>query len=198
VVSIDYVLVTVLSLMAISLAFRESPFSRLAEHMAVGIGGGNGAVRAIKYIYTNGAIPIMEEGAIDAILWVLIASLLYFSLSRRTRYIARLPVAIATGVNLGLPVAMIQTQVIKQIEATTVNIISSNPVDTFTAIVVAIAVVTTMSFFIFSRKQTGASGSIQRIGRYFLMLFFGLQVGQSTMGAMSRVAERVLYILGQI
>jgi len=196
-IEITYVIGVVITLLGLSLAFKESPFSQIAEYLAVGIGGGNAAVRAIKYVYERGYLAIVEDGAILPIFYIILASLLYFSLYRPTRHIARWPVALSAGVNLGLPVALVETQIIRQIVATSQSVTSVDPLQVINGAIIAVAMITVIWFFIFSRKAAGVSRYMLQIGRYFIMLYFGLQVGNIIMGNTSRIVDRILFLFGQ-
>jgi hypothetical protein len=192
-----YIVGLVITLLGISLAFRESPLSQITEYLAVGIGGGNSAVRAIKYVYERGYLAIVEKNQILPIYMIIIASLLYLSLYRPWRHLSRWPVAISAGVNLGLPVALVETQIIRQLLSTTQGFMTPNPQEIINAIIIAVAMITVLWFFIFSRKGVGVTGYMQQAGRLFLMLYFGLQVGNITMGNTSRIVDRILFLFGQ-
>lgn len=52
-----------------------------------------------------------------------------------------------------------------------------------------------MSYFIFIREHTGALGASAQLGRYFLMIAFGLGFSTLLMTYFGVLLERILWIL---
>jgi hypothetical protein len=63
------------------------------------------------------------------------------------------------------------------------------------AIVVIVGVLTTLSYFYFSREHKGALGTSAKIGTYFLMIFFGATFGYTVMSRMSTFIGRMEFLL---
>jgi hypothetical protein len=62
-------------------------------------------------------------------------------------------------------------------------------------IIVIIGVLTTLSYFYFSREHKGTFGASAKIGTYFLMAFFGTTFGYTVMSRMSTFIGRVEFLL---
>jgi hypothetical protein len=62
-------------------------------------------------------------------------------------------------------------------------------------LVVLVGVVTTISYFYFSREHRGVLGQSAKLGTWFLMIFFGTTFGYTVMSRMSTFIGRVEFLL---
>jgi hypothetical protein len=95
----------------------------------------------------------------------------------RFRWIAYYPSAWPIGIGLGLAVSRgIDAQIWRQLRSKVVgNLITAQTgLDWFNAIIIAFATLTSLAYFLYSREQKGAFGTIARVGRLFMLVSLGL------------------------
>jgi hypothetical protein len=76
-----------------------------------------------------------------------------------------------------------------------VPLVTESGLPDISAIVVLVGVLTTLSYFYFSREHRGALGQSAKIGTYFLMIFFGATFGFTVMSRMSTFIGRMEFLL---
>jgi hypothetical protein len=85
---------------------------------------------------------------------------------------------------------MLQARVLKQMSATMAG------VDTLNGWIILIGVVMTLSYFVFSRRHDGPWGQATRIGRLFMMVFFGATFAYTVMSRVALLIGRLEFLLG--
>ena len=96
------------------------------------------------------------------------------------------------GIGTGMAIrGTIGSQIVEQIRAT---LIAPN---TFNNIVIIVGVLTTMAYFFFSWEQKGILGPAARLGRIIMMVTFGASFGNTVMGRMSLLIDRLQFLLLQ-
>jgi hypothetical protein len=58
-----------------------------------------------------------------------------------------------------------------------------------------VGLLTTLTFFFFSKEHKGALGGTAKIGIYFLMVSFGASYGYTVMARISLLIGRVMFLL---
>jgi hypothetical protein len=184
-----------LTLAMFSLAvYKENPVYRVAEHAFIGIGAGHAIVTGIQSIQTSGWDPLVKNGEFALLIPMLFGLMLFTKYVKPVSYLARLPMAVivATGAGLGLRGA-VQAQLLNQISATFL------PLNSFNNIVVVAGFVVGTSYFLFTRRYTrpleGPLGILPRLGRWFLMIAFGASFGNASMGFLSMLIGRALFLV---
>lgn len=184
-----------LTLAMFSLAvYKENPVYRVAEHAFIGIGAGHAIVTGIQSIQTSGWDPLVKNGEFALLIPMLFGLMLFTKYVKPVSYLARLPMAVvvATGAGLGLRGA-VQAQLLNQISATFL------PLNSFNNIVVVAGFVVGISYFLFTRRYTrpleGPLGILPRLGRWFLMIAFGASFGNASMGFLSMLIGRALFLV---
>jgi len=118
--------------------------------------------------------------------------LLTFARMTKWRWAARYPVAIMSGIGLGLFFGLnLRAQILTIVTSTVSELIGGKP-DPVSAIFVLITVVTVLTYFLYSERfaspfhsRTGKLYYVMRTGRLLMMLSFGYLTGQimtSTVG----------------
>ncbi|MGI6632361.1 MAG: hypothetical protein ACOX5M_04850 [Bacillota bacterium] len=184
-----------LTLAMFSLAvYKENPVYRVAEHAFIGIGAGHAIVTGIQSIQTSGWDPLVKNGEFALLIPMLFGLMLFTKYVKPVSYLARLPMAVivATGAGLGLRGA-VQAQLLNQISATFL------PLNSFNNIVVVAGFIVGTSYFLFTRRYTrpleGPLGILPRLGRWFLMIAFGASFGNASMGFLSMLIGRALFLV---
>jgi hypothetical protein len=76
-----------------------------------------------------------------------------------------------------------------------VPLVSASGMPNLSGIVVIIGLLTTLSYFYFSREHKGAFGASAKVGTFFLMVFFGTTFGYTVMSRMSTFIGRMEFLL---
>ena len=85
--------------------------------------------------------------------------------------------------------------ILKQMSATVMPLVTENGYPDFTAIIVIVGVLSTLTYFYFSREHKGMIGKVSKVGTYFLMIFFGATFGYTVMSRMSTFIGRIDFLL---
>lgn len=180
-----------LTIMIFSFLYKENPFYRFAEYLLVGISVGYYLV----IISTNTLYPlvidkIFVQGEFVAVIPVVLGFMMFARLNKRWAYLSRIPLALMIGFGAGLSIpAMLQARILRQMSASMQSFLTIN------GAVILIGILSTLSYFYFSKKQEGVFGKFTMLGTYFLMIFFGATFGYTVMSRISLLIGRMEFIL---
>ena len=208
-----------LTLCIYSFLYRDNPLYRFAEHLFVGISVGYGIVLSIH----EGFIPLAWNpiwasftGESLAGLWKLIPiafGLLFFArLSPRHTWLIRYPIAILIGFGAGIAIPnMLRANIFEQSRGTIepftqihTQIFDTNvevmPTLEFVGLVIGaalmvIGVICTLTYFYFSVEHRGPVKWLSKVGIGFLMVGFGSAFGNTVMGRVTLLIQRVDFLL---
>lgn len=177
----------------------DNPFFALAENIYVGGAVGLTIVVSFTWIVNNVFAQISSNPYAN---WPLVISLV-LGLMMLTRihpkysYLARIPICIATGVGVAISTrAIIFSGLLYQIRATIVPIFNlSDPLTSFTNLMVVVFVLTTLSFFIYTQEIRGPLRVSNKIGRLVLFAAFGALYAQTFMGRAGLLLGRMETLL---
>ncbi len=181
----------ILTLMVFSFLYKENPIYRFAEYLLVGISVGYYLV----IICRNTIYPLVIEklfihGEYLVIVPVCLGLLMFARLNKRWAYLSRLPLSLMIGFGAGISIpAMLQARILKQMSA------SMQSLATINGIIILIGIISTITYFYFSKRQEGMFGKVTRLGTYFLMVFFGATFGYTVMSRISLLIGRFEFIL---
>jgi hypothetical protein len=188
------------TLMVYSFFYKENPAYRFAEHVFIGVAVAHGAVISSKYVWDTALTPLLTKGDAYWILPIIAGLLFIFFFSKKYFWIYRIPTAAIVGTGIGLGMAgLMRSQFIDQIRMT---IAMPNPKATWyasdyavNAVLVAIGVIGTLFFFIFTKEQKGALGIASHVGRWTMMVAFGAAFGFTVMARMSLLIGRLQFLM---
>lgn len=197
-----------LTLCIFSFLYRDNPFYRFAEHLFVGVSVGYGIVLTVH----QGFIPFAWKPIAQAVtqqqwigLWRLIPigiGALFFTRFVPTHgWLIRYPIAILIGVGSGLAIPnVMRADIFQQVHGTLAPFaqIHAGELDSFQifgAILMLIGVMSTLTYFFFSVEHRGVVGGVSKIGIVFLMIGFGSAFGNTVMGRVSLLIQRVDFLL---
>lgn len=193
--SFDIWVAALLTLAMFSLAiYKENPLYRLAEHAFIGIGAGHAIVTGVQVIQTSGINPVFKNGEYKLLIPMFFGVLLFARYTKRYAYLSRLSMSliVATGAGLGLRGA-VRAQFLNQISATFL------PLNSINNILIVVGFLAGVTYFVFTTRYTrylnGKLNVVPRIGRWFLMVAFGASFGNATMGFLSMLIGRVLFLV---
>ncbi len=197
-----------LTLCIFSFLYRDNPFYRFAEHLFVGISVGYGIVLTIH----QGFIPFAWKPIAQAVTqqqWVGllrlipigIGALFFTRLAPTHGWLIRYPIAILIGVGSGLAIPnVMRADIFQQVHGTLapfaqIHAGELGPFQIFGVILMLIGVMSTLTYFFFSVEHRGVVGGVSKIGIVFLMIGFGSAFGNTVMGRVSLLIQRVDFLL---
>jgi lipoprotein signal peptidase len=179
----------------LSFVFKDWPGWRWVETMIIGGGTGHVTVMAFQTLRSNLFTPLIGGN------WILFpvvifGVLMYFRFApNKIQYFQRYGYAWIIGSGIGLVIStMIQGQILPVIKQT-VNIPGATTIDTINNAIGFVIFVTVLSYFIFTVEHKPTLGNSGRIGRYFLMIAFGLGFSTLLMTYFGVLLERVIFIM---
>lgn len=189
----------ILTLCIFSFLYKENPFYRFAEHLFVGVSAGYGvAVYWNNAIVPNLFVPLFQQNNWWFIIPGLLGIMFFFRFNQKTGWLILIPMAVLMGTNSGMSLApTFQTDILKQMQsalgdATNLKLGGWGLV---WGIVTLFGVITTLSYFFFSREQKGLLRVSANIGVWFIMIGFGASFGNTVMGRISLLIGRVQFLL---
>ena len=189
----------ILTLCIFSFLYKENPFYRFAEHLFVGISAGYGlAIYWNNAIVPNLFVPLFQQHNWWFIIPGLLGMMFFFRFNQKTGWLILIPMAVLLGTSSGMSLApTVQTNILKQMQsaladATNLNLGGWGLV---WGIVTLFGVITTLSYFFFSREQKGLLRVSANIGVWFIMIGFGASFGNTVMGRISLLIGRVQFLL---
>ena len=191
-----------------SFLYRDNPFYRFAEHLFVGVSVGYGIVFSIH----QGLIPLAWVPFWEAItkrefmgllkLIPIAIGLLFFArVVPKYSWLIRYPIAILIGIGAGLAIPnVMEASIFGQVNGTLTPFgqIHAGELGFFAifgAILMLVGVICTLTYFFFSIEHRGVVGRISKVGIIFLMVGFGSAFGNTVMGRVSLLIQRVDFLL---
>jgi hypothetical protein len=195
--TIEIFIAGILTLAIFSFLYRDNPVYKMAESLLIGVSIGY----VLVITWTNSLMDLLLVPLFDGQDWSLaiplvLGLMMFGRFFRKTAWLSRFPIAVLIGSGAGVAIpAMLDARTIRQMSATVAPLITESGQLDFSAIVVIVGVITTLSYFYFSREHRGSLGVSARLGTYFLMLFFGTTFGYTVMSRMSTFIGRVEFLL---
>ena len=198
-----------LTLSIYSVLYRDNPFYRFAEHLFVGVSVGYGIVLSIY----QGFIPFAWkpfEAAITGesmsgfikLIPICIGLLFFARLSPRHTWLIRYPIAILIGFGSGIAIPnVLRANIFEQTRGTIVPFaeIAAGTLSgwgIFEAVLMVVGVICTLTYFFFSVEHRGPVKWLSKVGIAFLMIGFGSAFGNTVMGRVALLIQRVDFLLG--
>ncbi len=207
-----------LTLSIFSFLYKDNPFYRFAEHLAVGLANAYSLAllyhqvlvpvllkpvgMSFKTAFTQGLKPeLFNPMNASANFWLIIpglVGLLYFTrFIPKVAWMVRIPIGIFMGYYTGyaVPVAF-EGSVFPQMKGTLLTRASfANPVDGLWGVLVLIGVVGTLMYFFFSREHKGIIKASAKTGIIYVMVGFGASFGFTVMARVSLAIGRFYFLL---
>ncbi len=193
--SFDVWVAAALTLAMFSLTlYKENPIYRVGEHAFIGIGIGHTLVTAIDVIRKSAVNPIIQNGELRLIIPLVFGALFFLRYSEKYAHLSRMSTGIIVGTGAGLGLAgAVKAQFLDQIKATFL------PFNSIDNIILIVGFLTGVSYFLMTTRYTrhleGNFSIIPKVGRWFLMIAFGASFGNASMGFLSFLIGRVLFLV---
>jgi hypothetical protein len=180
----------ILILCLYSFLYKENPVFRFAEHLYIGIGAGHAVAVQWNNLKNTAWLPLIK-GNLLMIIPIAIGILLYTRFSKRWAHVSRLCLALPVGLGIGLALrGLPAAQILSQIRATLV------PLDNINNFLLVIGVMGTLSFFFFTTRRTVVTNVFSEIGKWTMMITFGLTFATAVFGQMAVYLGALQRVLG--
>lgn len=174
-----------------SFIFKENPVYRWCEHLYVGAGAGYAISVNVKSIVDKAWTPLTQDGKIVLLIPVIFGVLLYARFINRIAWLSRWPMSFLVGVGSGLAIyGVVNSQLLAQIRA------SLLPLNKVNNIIMVFGVLSILLYFFFSMEHKGAVKHGASVGRWIMMITFGVSFGNVVMGRISLLLGAMETILG--
>lgn len=196
-----------LTLSIYSFLYRDNPFYRFAEHLFVGMTVGYGIARSIHQGFLPlawtplwGALSGESYAGFVKLIPICIGLLFFARLTPRHTWLVSYPIAILIGYGSGAMIPnLLQASIFEQTRGTIepfaamqAGTLSGGEI--FGAILMVIGVICTLTYFFFSIEHRGAVGGVSKVGIAFLMMGFGSAFGNTVMGRVALLIQRVDFL----
>ena len=196
-------LAALLTLGILSFLYRDNVWYKICEAIFVGVSAG---YYLVSYFWDNlygkfwvGIFPKTGDTRADGWYMLIFGGILGFMMLLRLvpkiGWISRWPLAFIVGATAGLYlITYFASNVMAQVQDTIRPLIAENVYDTIGTIVVAVATVTCLIYFFFSKEHAGWFGRASRFGIWILMITFGAAFGYTVMGRVSLLVGRITFL----
>ncbi len=187
----------ILTLAILTFLYRDNPIYKFAEYLLIGVS--IGYILVITWSNTLMAIlfePLFSGGNLWLLIPFVLGLLMWARFSKKTASLSRIPIAFMIGSGAGVAIpAMLYGRTLKQMSATVMPLTDASGVPDISGLVVIVGLITTLSYFYFSREHKGGFGKMAKVGTFFLMVFFGTTFGYTVMSRMSTLIGRMEFLL---
>ena len=175
-----------------SFLYKENPMYRVAEHVFVGSTAGHAIGMAIGNIHRFGWKPMLEQRQLSLLIPFALGLMLYARFFKRISWMSRWPIALLVGVGVGQSIyTSLRTQVINQTLGAITKLPAATPMGTVNGLITVFGLLAVLTYFIFSVPQNGPVKRVSQVGRWVMMITFGVSFGNV-------VAGRISVLLGQL
>ena len=183
-----------------SIAFRDNPFFKFAEHTFVGAAAGHEIVYGVDNVIRYGWTPLTKGAFLYAVVFLL-GILLYTRYQAKYYWMSRYPIAIMVGIGIGLSMrAAITAEFIAQISSTAkIKVLGVDAWTGFSNLLFIALVLTVVYFFIFTfpNMHGGKLGIISKFARYGMMAAFGYSFANTILSRFNMIFGRLDFIMNQ-
>jgi hypothetical protein len=172
-----------------SFLWKENAFFRAFQNLYVGLAAGYSIAQAVKVINRQVVVPVLTKGYYVSLIPAILGVLLYARFFKRWTWLARWPMAFLVGVGAALSMKAIESDFVRQIEATLI------PWNTFNNLVIILGTVLSLTYFFFTVKPGKVVGGAAKLGRWVLMVSFGAAFGNAVQGRLSLLIGEMQFVL---
>jgi len=180
------------------MVWRDNPLYRWAQHTFLATSVVTFVLLTSKVIWSHALQPLLQGNLLMIVPLILGCLIFTNQFGRSVNWISRYPIWILMGVGTAFAIrSVIQTQVTQQI-LTILGKVKMAPtalgtLNNIIAIIFPIAVFS--YFFFYFMHQTGVGRGISKLGRYCIMLAFGVGFGGAMMYNMTFVTYQLIWAL---
>ncbi|MGI6666547.1 MAG: hypothetical protein ACOX5Q_03685 [Bacillota bacterium] len=174
-----------------SVLFKDNPMYQFLESVFVGMAAGYlVVVNWFSFLKPTVSDEIAAKGNYSLIIPLILGLLVYTRYSKSVGWLSRYSMAFMMGVGSGYVLAKdFKPLFLTQAKATML------PLNSVDNILIVFGVVSSLMYFFFTVRRSGAFGLGTKFGRWVLMMAFGAAFGNTVMGRVSVTLGRFQYIL---
>jgi hypothetical protein len=173
-----------------SFLIKENKVFRTFQHLYVGVAAGYGIVFQFNSIRNVAWDPLTKKGEMLWIVPIILGLLLFTRYVRGYQWISRWPLAFLMGLGAGLSMKAIESDFVRQVQASLITLTTLNN------IIIVVGTVTALAYFYFTLRPSAVLGGASKIGRYVLMMTFGAAFGNAVMGRISLLIGQMQFLFG--
>jgi hypothetical protein len=186
----------------LSMLWKDNPIFRIGQQAIIGATMAHYILLNFKSALNNAVLPMLG-GNLLLFVPLLLGVLMYTRLKNEIAWIARYPTGVLVGVGTGVMIAgTLRGQIIDQIKNTVLDLtnsaVSGNMTGIINNLLIAIGVVTAISFFTFTREHKGVLGISAKIGRIFLMISLGANWSGELVWYLTQLIGRLSWIINTV
>jgi hypothetical protein len=180
---------SVVSIAAYTTLIGDNPISKATENLYLGILAGYLFATNWDYIYRN-AVTKVQVGDVLYVIPLILSLMLLSRLKGGWMWLSRYPIVLSIGVGMGLAMrTTVMADFVQQIQAT---LLRWNSLEN---IVMILGTVTSAAYFLFTTRPSGPYRYVNRVGRVFLLIAFGVTYGQTVSFRFELVIGRLVDML---
>lgn len=177
--------------------YKENPAFRVAEHLFVGSSAGHAIGMAVGNIYRYGWNPLVHQQQLLLLVPVILGFMLYARFIPKFAWLSRWPVAFLVGVGTGQSIyTSLRTQVVNQSIGAMATLPGATTGATINAIIGLVGLLAVLCYFLFSIRRSGPLEGFSKLGRWIMMVTFGVSFGNVVSGRISVLLGELTKILG--
>ena len=178
-----------------SFLWKENRFFRAFQNLYVGLAAGYSLVVNFNNIKRQAWGPLTDKGDYSMLIPIILGVLLYTRLSKKYSWVARYPMAFLMGIGAALSMKAIESDFVRQIQASIITWSGKGIGGTFNNLVLTLGTAFALVYFFFTFKPTKVTEVTGRLGRWVLMLCFGAAFGSAVQGRLSLVISQMQFLL---
>jgi hypothetical protein len=181
-----------------SIAFRDNPFFKFAEHTFVGAAAGHSLVYGVDNILRYGWNPLTAGNMMYIVAFIL-GIILFMRYHKTYFWVSRIPMAVLVGIGIGLTLrTTVTSEFIAQIISTAqMKVLGLDAWSAFSNLLFIIITLATVYFFVFTfpKVHGGNLSIISKIARYGMMAAFGYSFANTVLSRFNMIYGRIDFLM---
>ncbi len=180
-----------------SFLYKDNAFYKLAEHIFAGLSAGYYVGLIWHAVIIQQMIdPMFDNGKWWLVFPGILGALMFSRFSKNYSWISRLSLAFVMGNTAGIfLLSELHGKVLPQMQSTMLSLDFSQGFGPFLlSLIIIVGVISTLTYFYFSREHKGVLGGVATVGIWFIMVSFGAHFGYTVMGRISLLIGRVQFL----
>lgn len=197
-----------LTVCILSFLYEDNPVYKLAEHVFLGVSIAIGIIEQYYSVFQPNLIDKLKGGEALSVVPLVLIGLLFFKLSRKLDWVARIPIAFIVAVYAGVKLTgEANANLMTPIRASMQDLgdlyeryglwsMDAAGAGVISGLVLALGLCATLMHFYFSAALSRPLRVVSRFGVLMLMLSFGASFGFTVMGRISLAIGRARELMG--
>jgi hypothetical protein len=195
---IDLTIQAILTIAITTLAWRDTPVSKTAEHIYVGVITANLIINAWRSVVSTGWNNLIG-GQIIYIIPIILGLMAYFRYSKDNFWVYRYPIALVVGIGVGTAMrGLVGGSVVDQIKDSFFSLnVPGNAMGSLNNLIQLVILVSCLVYFVFTIKAARGplTTQLSTFGRYALMAAFGYSFANTIATRINQYAGRIAFLL---